>query len=43
MLKGVILDMDGTVTVPYIDWKGLREKIGAVPERTILEYIDSQS
>ena len=41
MLKGVILDMDGTVTVPYIDWKALREKIGAVPERTILEYIDS--
>lgn len=41
MLKGVIFDMDGTITVPYIDWKTLREKIGATPGQTLLEYIDS--
>lgn len=41
MIKGIIFDMDGTVTVPYIDWKALREKIGAVPEKTILDYIRS--
>ena len=41
MLKGVIFDMDGTITVPYIDWKSLRERIGAEPGNTILEYIES--
>ena len=40
MLKGVIFDMDGTVTVPYVDWKALRAKIGAAPERTILDHIE---
>lgn len=40
MLKGVIFDMDGTITVPYIDWKTLRKKIGATPGQTLLEYID---
>ena len=41
MLKGAIFDMDGTITVPYIDWKTLREKIGATPGQTILEHIES--
>lgn len=41
MLKGVIFDMDGTITVPYIDWKSLRERIGAEPGNTLLEYIES--
>ncbi|MDP6775162.1 MAG: HAD-IA family hydrolase [Candidatus Latescibacteria bacterium] len=41
MLKGVIFDMDGTITVPYIDWKSLRERISAEPGNTILEYIES--
>ena len=41
MLKGIIFDMDGTITVPYIDWKALRARIGASPDQTILEHIDS--
>ena len=40
MLKGVIFDMDGTITVPYINWKSLRERIGAEPGRTIMQYIE---
>ncbi len=40
-LKGVIFDMDGTITVPYIDWKELRLEIGASPDSTLLEHIDS--
>ena len=40
-LRGVIFDMDGTITVPNIDWKALRAKIGAVPEKTIMEHIES--
>lgn len=40
-LKGVIFDMDGTITVPIIDWKTLRTTIGVPSDSTILEYIDS--
>jgi len=43
LLKGIIFDMDGTITVPYIDWKALRAQIGASADRTILEHIDSLS
>ncbi len=43
MLKGVIFDMDGTVTVPYIDWKTLRERIGAPQGKTIIDHIASLS
>ena len=41
MFKGVIFDMDGTITVPYIDWKSLRAKIGAVADKTLMQYIES--
>ena len=41
MLKGVILDMDGTITKPYIDWKALRAEIGVPPDQMIMHYIDS--
>jgi phosphoglycolate phosphatase len=40
LLKGVIFDMDGTITVPYINWKALRERIGAVPDQTIMQFIE---
>ncbi len=40
MLKGVIFDMDGTITVPYINWKALRERVGATPEKTIMQHIE---
>ncbi|MSS72696.1 MAG: HAD family hydrolase [Candidatus Latescibacteria bacterium] len=43
MIKAIIFDMDGTITRPYIDWKALRERIGAVPGRTIIEYIEGLS
>ena len=41
MLRGVIFDMDGTITVPYINWKALRERVGAVPDKTIMQHIES--
>lgn len=41
MIQGVIFDMDGTITVPYIDWRALRAEIGAEPNRTLIGYIES--
>ena len=39
MIKAVILDMDGTLTQPVIDWQHLRQRIGAPPESTIMDHI----
>lgn len=33
--------MDGTITRPVIDWKQLRQKIGATPDRPIMDHIRS--
>lgn len=41
MIKAVLLDMDGTITEPYIDWRGLREEIGAPEGTPLLDYIYS--
>ncbi len=41
MIKAVILDMDGTLTQPVIDWQRLRQRIGAPPESTIMDHIAS--
>jgi len=41
VIKGLIFDMDGTITVPYIDWKSLRAKIGAALDKTLMQYIES--
>ena len=38
-VKALILDMEGTITRPVIDWKSLRSEIGATPGRSILEHI----
>lgn len=43
MLKAIIFDMDGTLTVPYINWKNLRAQIECPPEKTIIEHINSLS
>ncbi|RKY58697.1 MAG: HAD family hydrolase [Candidatus Latescibacterota bacterium] len=40
MIRAVLLDMDGTLTEPYIDWKGLRDEIGVPEGIPILEYIN---
>lgn len=38
-LQAILFDMDGTLTVPHIDWKTLRARVG-VPEGTgIMEHI----
>ena len=39
MIKAVLLDMDGTITKPYIDWRRLREEIGAPEGTPLLDYI----
>ena len=41
--RAVIFDMDGTITVPVTDWQELRARIGAPPERSIMEHIRSLS
>ena len=40
MIKAIIFDMDGTITRPNIDWKVLRERIGAVAGKTIIAHIE---
>lgn len=40
MIRGVIFDMDGTITKPSIDWKSLRARIGVPPDQTIIAHID---
>ena len=39
MIRGVLFDMDGTITKPYIDWKALRAEIGVPPQQMIIHYI----
>ncbi len=39
MLKAVLFDLDGTLTVPCLDFARMRADVGAPPERTILEHI----
>ena len=39
MIKGVIFDMDGTITKPYIDWKALRGEIGVSDGSMIMDHI----
>ncbi|MGA1196422.1 MAG: HAD family hydrolase [Candidatus Latescibacterota bacterium] len=41
MLKAVIFDMDGTLTVPYINWQDLRAKIECPPTQNIIDHINS--
>ncbi|MFH1008609.1 MAG: HAD-IA family hydrolase [Candidatus Latescibacterota bacterium] len=41
MFRGVIFDMDGTITVPYIDWKALRAEIRAREGSTLIDHIES--
>ena len=42
-LQAVILDMDGTITAPVIDWHNLRSAIGVPPNETIMNHIRSLS
>lgn len=37
-IKGVIFDMDGTLTVPVLDFKGLRSKLGISASTDLLEF-----
>ena len=41
MLKAVIFDMDGTLTVPYINWQNLRAQIACPPNKNIIDHINS--
>lgn len=43
MLKAILFDMDGTITCPYIDWKALRQRVGAPEGVPIMKYIESLS
>ncbi|NQU11070.1 HAD family hydrolase [bacterium] len=38
-LCGVIFDMDGTITAPYLDFLALRARAGIPATRDVLEYI----
>ncbi|MDH5405003.1 MAG: HAD family hydrolase [Candidatus Aminicenantes bacterium] len=39
MFEGIIFDLDGTVTKPYIDFPELKRKIGIPPDQLILEHM----
>lgn len=39
--KAIIFDMDGTLTLPYINWQKLRADIVCPPEKNIIEHIES--
>jgi len=38
-LEGVIFDLDGTITKPYIDFPALKREIGISPNKLILEHL----
>lgn len=38
-LAGVILDFDGTMTEPFIDWEALRQEVGEINTPLVLEYV----
>ncbi|MEE2657692.1 MAG: HAD family phosphatase [Candidatus Latescibacterota bacterium] len=40
-IKAVIFDMDGTLTLPHIDWKVLRSRIGVPDGSGIIDHIVS--
>ena len=39
MFEGVIFDLDGTVTKPYIDFPALKRELGIRPDQLILEHL----
>lgn len=39
-LRAILFDMDGTLTVPRIDWKSLRARVGVPEGAGIMEHID---
>lgn len=41
MIQGIILDMDGTITEPIIDFAALRAELGVPAESTIVAHIES--
>ena len=42
-IKGVIFDMDGTLTLPVLDFKGIRESLGLTPGSDILPTVQKYS
>jgi len=40
MVRGVIFDLDGTLTRPIIDFKAIREAMGLSPHRPVLEQLE---
>jgi hypothetical protein len=42
-IKGVIFDMDGTLTLPVLDFKGIRDSLGLTPGTDILPTVQKYS
>ena len=40
-IKGVLFDMDGTITRPHIDFKALRAEIGAPEGTPLMDHVES--
>ena len=40
-IQALLFDMDGTLTVPWIDWAKLRTAIGAIDGLGIIDFIDT--
>ena len=43
MIKGVLFDFDGTLTLPEaLDFPAIKKKLGCPPDQAILEYLETQ-
>ena len=40
-IKGVIFDMDGTLTKPVLNFSEMRQRVGVPPSQDILQYVNS--
>lgn len=40
-IRGVIFDMDGTLTVPYLDFAEMKRRVGVPPQGDVLAALDS--
>ena len=40
-IKGVIFDMDGTLTKPVLNFSDMRQRVGVPPSQDILQYVNS--
>jgi len=44
MIKGILFDFDGTLTIPgALDFPAIKQELGCPPDQAILEYLETQT